>query len=177
MQNLRNKLIAGGAVVILAAIGTVMNRQAAQAQGGPTVTIAGTPNVNVANTLAAPVPVLDVTKTASNNVQLECPPSPCAVLFAASPYVVPAGKYLVVTSVDILTLSSGNAFFWILNGPSSYLGYWQLPHDGVTHSFQYPSGIVFPPGFVFSNSQFSTTFVVYGDGFARASLRGYLTSQ
>ena len=31
MQNLRNKLIAGGAVVMLAAIGTVMNRPAARA--------------------------------------------------------------------------------------------------------------------------------------------------
>jgi len=41
MQNLRNQLIAGGAVLLLAAIGTMMNRQAAQAQGqgGPTVTI------------------------------------------------------------------------------------------------------------------------------------------
>jgi hypothetical protein len=34
MQNLRNKVIAGGAVLILATIGTVMDRQAAQAQGG-----------------------------------------------------------------------------------------------------------------------------------------------
>jgi hypothetical protein len=33
MQNLRNKLTAGGAVLILAAIGTMMNRQAAQALG------------------------------------------------------------------------------------------------------------------------------------------------
>jgi hypothetical protein len=41
MQNLRNKLIAGGAVLILAAIGSVMNsRQSTiQGAGGPTVTI------------------------------------------------------------------------------------------------------------------------------------------
>jgi hypothetical protein len=41
MQNLRNKLIAGGAVLILAAIGTMMNSHPAlgQAPGGATVTI------------------------------------------------------------------------------------------------------------------------------------------
>ena len=42
MQNLRNQLIAGGAVLILAAIGTMMNSHPALGQapgGGPTVTI------------------------------------------------------------------------------------------------------------------------------------------
>jgi hypothetical protein len=66
MQNLRNKLIAAGTVVIMAAIGTVMNREAAQAQGSVVtigapiplpvearqvgtwnVGLTGTPNVNV----------------------------------------------------------------------------------------------------------------------------------
>jgi hypothetical protein len=84
MQNLRNKLIAGGAVMILVAIGTVMNRQAMQAAGGPSVTIespiplpvtgavavtqsgtwnvglTGTPNVNVANPATAPALFLNV---------------------------------------------------------------------------------------------------------------------
>jgi hypothetical protein len=52
MQNLRNKLIAGGAVLILAAIGTVMNRQAARADGGPTVTIAAPLPLPVTGTVA-----------------------------------------------------------------------------------------------------------------------------
>ena len=53
MQNLQSKLIAGGAVVILAAIGTVMNRQAARAQGqgGPTVTIGAPIPLPVTGTL------------------------------------------------------------------------------------------------------------------------------
>ena len=34
MQDLRNKLIAGGAVLILAAIGTMMNRQAMRQREG-----------------------------------------------------------------------------------------------------------------------------------------------
>ena len=133
MQNLRNKLIAGGAVMILAAIGTMMNRQAMQAAGGPSVTIespiplpvtgtvavtgsttvsgtvaatqsgtwnvglTGTPNVNVTNTLAAPVPVLDISRSASQHVILNCLQlnnAPACVTQSASstPYMVPAGK-------------------------------------------------------------------------------------
>jgi hypothetical protein len=89
MQNLRNKLIAGGAVVILAVIGSVMNsRQSTiQGAGGPTVTIdpaqlplpvtgtiglTGTPNVKVTNTVTAPVLVLDISKSASQHVGLLC---------------------------------------------------------------------------------------------------------
>jgi hypothetical protein len=72
MQKLRNKLITAGAVVIMAAIGTVMNRPAAQAQGQVVtigapiplpvearqvgtwnVGLTGTPNVNVTGTVAA----------------------------------------------------------------------------------------------------------------------------
>ena len=55
MQNLRNQLIAGGAVLILAAIGTMMNRQAAQAQGqgGPTVTIGAPIPLPVTGTVTA----------------------------------------------------------------------------------------------------------------------------
>jgi hypothetical protein len=52
MQNLRNKLIAGCAVLILAAIGTVMNRQAAQAAGAP-VNIESPIPLPVTGTIAA----------------------------------------------------------------------------------------------------------------------------
>jgi len=52
MQNLRNKLIAGGAILTMAALGTVMNRQAAQAQGGPTVTIGAPIPLPVSGTVA-----------------------------------------------------------------------------------------------------------------------------
>ena len=52
MQNLRNKLIAGGAVMILAAIGTMMNRQAMQAAGGPSVTIESPIPLPVTGTVA-----------------------------------------------------------------------------------------------------------------------------
>lgn len=72
MQTLRNKLMAGGAVLILAAVGSLMNRQAAHAAGAPVtiespiplpisgamtakqggswnVGITGTPGVNISN--------------------------------------------------------------------------------------------------------------------------------
>ena len=52
MQNLRNKLMAGGAVMILAAIGTMMNRQAMQAAGGPSVTIESPIPLPVTGTVA-----------------------------------------------------------------------------------------------------------------------------
>jgi hypothetical protein len=53
MQNFRNKLIAGGAVLVLAAIGTVLNRQAVQAAGGPSVTIESPIPLPVTGTVAA----------------------------------------------------------------------------------------------------------------------------
>jgi hypothetical protein len=53
MQNLRNKLIAGGAVLLLAAIGTMMNRQAMQAAGGPSVTIESPIPLPVTGTVTA----------------------------------------------------------------------------------------------------------------------------
>src|SRR6516164_126026 len=52
MQNLRNQLIAGGAVLLLAAIGTMMNRQAMQAAGGPSVTIESPIPLPVTGTVA-----------------------------------------------------------------------------------------------------------------------------
>src|SRR5215469_3934174 len=68
MQNLRNKIIAGGAVLTLAAIGTVMNRQAAQAQGGPTITIGGPIPLPVKGTVAT-------TQSGAWNVSLTGAPS------------------------------------------------------------------------------------------------------
>ena len=52
MQNLRNQLIAGGAVLLLAAIGTMMNRPAVQAAGGPSVTIESPIPLPVTGTVA-----------------------------------------------------------------------------------------------------------------------------
>jgi hypothetical protein len=159
MQNLRNKLIAGGAVVILATIGTVMNRQAAQAQGGPTVTIAA----------PLPLPVRDISKSASQHVTLNCPQSIAQICYSQSgtTYVVPAGQNLVVTSVDILGLNLGGFLDFFLP-PPLLAGQWAVPADGLTHSFQYPSGIVFPAGYSFSPSNVSLMDT-------KSILQGFLT--
>ena len=114
MQNLRNQLIAGGAVLLLAAIGTMMNRQAMQAAGGPSVTIespiplpvtgtvaatqsgtwnvglTGTPNVNVANPATAPALFLNVNDPGriayqSLNTNPSCSGGQCLVFFPAVP--------------------------------------------------------------------------------------------
>jgi len=208
MQNLRNKLIAGGAVLILAAIGTMMNRQAMQAAGGPSVTIespiplpvtgtvavtrsttvsgtvaatqsgtwnvglTGTPNVHVTNPITAPVPVLDISKSASQIVNLQCL-FICTAQGGTAAYVVPPGQNLVVTSVDLeTTLGGGIAIFQIFPPSATQpFGLWEAPANDVTASFQYPSGIVFPAGFAFSGSNLQTN-----TGISKVFLRGYLTS-
>ena len=126
MQNLRNKLIAGGAVLLLAAIGTMMNRQAMQAAGGPSVTIespiplpvtgtvtatgtiaatqsgtwnvgvTGTPNVHVTNPATAPALFLNENDPGRIPYQ-SFQGVPCsAVPCIASFPVVPANHRLVV---------------------------------------------------------------------------------
>ena len=212
MQNLRNQLIAGGAVLLLAAIGTMMNRQAMQAAGGPSVTIespiplpvtgtvavtgsttvsgtvaatqsgtwnvglTGTPNVHVTNPITAPVPVLDISKSASQIVNLQCPRTTvlvCNAQGSTATYVVPPGQNLVVTSVDLeTTLGGGIAIFQIFPPSATQpFGLWEVPANSVTASFQYPSGIVFPAGFAFSGSNLQAN-----NGISKVFLRGYLTS-
>jgi len=154
MQNLRNQLIAGGAVLLLAAIGTVMNRQAARADvPGPTVTIGaplplpvtgtvsvtgnvginGTPNVHVANTLTAPVPTLDISKSASQHVELACinamplfPEGCFPTLGQGGVFTVPAGQNFMVTSVDFTGVGS-----FQLNSGIFQIAAWQVPNDAT----------------------------------------------
>jgi hypothetical protein len=139
------------------------------------VGITGTPNVHVTNPVAAPALTLDISKSASGHVQLTCDNLPTGSTCGGnmlSPYVVPAGQNLVVTSVDIITQgvsSGGNAFFEIHLGLTG-LGEWTIPFDGVTHSFQYPSGIVFPAGFRFAEPSVSIELSIKS-----AVLLGYLT--
>jgi hypothetical protein len=51
---------------------------------------------------------------------------------------------------------------------------WNVPSDNLTHSFQYPRGIVFPAGYTFNAANVS--FFVNGpEGIAGAILQGFLT--
>ncbi|HEY7334341.1 MAG TPA: hypothetical protein VH639_05625 [Bryobacteraceae bacterium] len=194
MQNFRNKLLVGGAMLISAAIGTVMNSHPALGEGGgPTVTInasqlplpvtgtlgvTGTPNVNVTNTITAPVPVVDISHSASLHVTLDCGSSTggiCVAQGASATYMVPAGQNLVLTSVDITSSSftSGPASLFLTPSsglPPFVVGQWDVPSDGLTHSFQYPGGIVLPAGF-----SFGFPHIQLG-GNATAILQGFLTA-
>jgi hypothetical protein len=112
MQNLRDKLIAGGAVLILAGIGTMMNRQAAQAAGAPvniesplplpvtgtvSATLTGTPNVNVANPATAPALFLNVNDPGRIPYQATQSASSCSATVCAAAFpAVPSGHRLVV---------------------------------------------------------------------------------
>ena len=154
----------------------------AATQSGPwNVGVTGTPNVNVANAITAPVPVLDISHSASHHVSLDCFVSASASVGAicsdqstgaVTPYVVPAGQNLVVTSVDITNAGLPNRVVLVLPGSSSSLlaGSWSVP-DNLTHSFQYPSGIVFPAGYSFSIQSFNLDILN-----SLAILHGFLTS-
>jgi hypothetical protein len=150
--------------------------------GTPNVGITGTPNVKVTNPATAPVLTLDLSKSASQHVELRCGNvgfandfNNCVDPITRNIYVVPAGQNLIVTSVDINPKAGGGPISSVQIG-TGYLsvqphgGLWFVPTDGVTHSFQYPSGILFPAGFTFDQSNLS--FVPN----SLVSLRGFLTS-
>jgi hypothetical protein len=147
---------------------------AATQSGNWNVAITGTPNVKVTNPLTAPALTLDISKSASQHVELLCASFNTVVCTAGGsltpPYTVPAGQNLVVTSIDILTAGGGGASqFFIHRGIAMIGSAWAVPNDGSTHSFQYPSGIVYAAGYTFvaNNVALVNTF--------EAKLEGYLT--
>lgn len=140
---------------------------------GPVAAVqSGNWNVNLANTPAAPALVLDISKSASQHVELLCTPAGGTCSNIAVPplpaYTVPAGQSLVVTSVDITTVIFPGTITSIHfdSSPRS----WFVPNDGLTHSFQYPSGLVFPAGY-----QFNSSSIFFGPNFNLAVVEGYLT--
>jgi hypothetical protein len=145
----------------------------AATQSGPwNVGVTGTPNVKVANPATAPALTLDISKSASQHVELLCFATDiCLAPTGGTAYQVPAGQNLVVTSVDILGSGAGNAgtFFSILIPNTNGGARWTVPNDLYTHSFQYPSGIVYPAGFVFNNCCIGV------QNFFEAYVHGYLT--
>ena len=155
------------------------------------VEITGTPTVNasvnfpssfgVTNTIATPLFVVDPSRSAAQHVELVCLGGTLQLCAEGSttPYTVPTGQNLVVTSIDIDTISLSNGagtvgFGFARPSPisTSILAEWIVPNDGLTHSFQYPSGYVFPAGYTFS----ATNGVGLSTGFGGpVFLEGYLT--
>jgi hypothetical protein len=123
--------------------------------------------VQVTNTAAAPAITQDVSKLASQNVQLLCLSSfNCTQILpdgsSGGPYVVPSGSHLVVTTVQINTTGSTSTQ---LEQPGGARVSWTLNAAG-SFQFQYPSGIVISSGStLFMNFQPDKTY-----------LTGYLVS-
>jgi hypothetical protein len=158
-------LIAIGALALIAPLLNLVAPTAVRA--------AATALVEVANTATAPAFTLDISKSASQHVELTCGPfsDHCVVGNTTTPYVVPSGQNLVVTSVDISTAGTGGKDSLSILAPSGVVrNIWAVPNDGLTHSYQYPSGIVFPGGFVFRAPSVAN-FVSNA-----AFLNGFLTS-
>jgi hypothetical protein len=108
--------------------------------------------VQVSNTPAAPAITLDVSRLASQNVQLLCVGiQNCAQILpdGTSPapfYIVPAGSSLVITSVQINTAGAGSV--QMTQGNSSAVStraFWTFAAGG-SFEFQYLSGIVISSG-------------------------------
>jgi hypothetical protein len=135
--------------------------------------------VQVANTTAAPAVTLDISKSASQNVNLVCDKNQCLATASSAPYVVPPGQNLVVTSVEVIVLTGSGSngtspqLFQLTAGVASesYQGaeFFVLP-DQVTHQFLIPSGIVFPAGMTLDS-----THVVTSDIAAVGWAHGFLS--
>jgi hypothetical protein len=129
--------------------------------------------VQVANTPASPANTQDISKQASQMVQLVCPAassgiSNCSVDVSGGPqYIVKDGQSLVINTVEFIPQSAGECqivFLDIAHG--NPLQPWGFTGPNNVQ-FQYPSGIVLPagtePGFLDGNQN------------VLAIMNGYLT--
>ena len=151
-MRLTKRLLMGiGALTLVASLLNVLAPKAMRA--------AAAALVEVANTGAAPALTLDISKSASQHVELFCGPfsDHCVIGNNMTPYVVPTSQSLMVTSVDISTAGTGGKDILSIFTPSGTArNIWAAPNDGFTHSFQYPSGIVFQGSFVFTAPNVNT---------------------
>jgi hypothetical protein len=88
------------------------------------------------------------------------------------PYVVPAGKSLVITSIEASVITAGDNYLNLYDNTTiGQREYWYLPNIGLTQ-LQFPSGFVYPAGssvYVYIGGQTTTQMVV--------DVHGYLTSK
>jgi hypothetical protein len=131
--------------------------------------------VQVSNTPAAPAITLDVSRLASQNVQLLCVGTQnCAQILrdGSSPvptYIVPAGSSLVITTVQINTAGSGSMQMTQASSSGvSTRASWTFASAG-SFEFQYPSGIVLSSGSDILINSVTPPFI-------EAFLSGYLVS-
>jgi hypothetical protein len=172
MQNLQNKLIAGGAVLTLAAIGTVMNRQAARADGGTTVTIGapiplpvearqvgtwnvgltGTPNVNV----TAP-PIVPFLTTLCNTTGSFYSCGGLPGVFRV-PQTTPSGAPVSQLVIEYVSGSCSTL------GAGSQIAFVRLttPVGGFSTPYNFVPGLVIPASSGATTSSFAQLTRIYG---------------
>jgi hypothetical protein len=128
--------------------------------------------VQVTNTVATPAITQDVSKLASQSVELACfPGQGCGQILpngsTSTTYFVPTGSSLVITTVQINTTLTGSNTVELLQSGGTR-GTWVLNGAG-TFEFQYPSGIAISSGqeFLFEGGQ---------NGTDHSFLIGYLVS-
>jgi hypothetical protein len=140
--------------------------------------------VQVTNTPANPVPVVDLSKSAAQNIELVCidtSPYPCFLvpptgtidLTTLTAWTVPAGTNFVITDVEINTEVEMDGvtatFFGVLWTPpdsSPQRGDSWTVTNGPTAEFTFPSGIVVASG--------STITGKIGPDVISGTVRGYL---
>ncbi len=140
--------------------------------------------VQVTNTTANPVPVVDLSKSAAQNIELVCintSPYPCFLvpptgtidLTPPTAWTVPAGVNFVITDVEINTEVepdgvTGTSFgiLWTPPGSSQQRGDGWSVGLGPTTEFTFPSGIVVASG--------STITGQIGKDVVIGTVRGYL---
>jgi hypothetical protein len=171
MKRIGKMLVVILAASLLAAVGSMFNPRTAHALVAALV--------QVSNTAAAPAITLDVSRVASQNVQLACGGNqtkcfqilPDGTAPAVTGYIVPAGRSLVITTVDISTIGSGSGSALLMQTNSSgesTRASWTFA-AGPSFQFQYPSGIVLSSG--------SEVFVdTVSPPFNGALLTGYLVN-
>ena len=140
--------------------------------------------VEVVNTPATPAFTQDVSKTASQIVELQGLVSPGATTAPISvtpagasggPFKVPAGQKFVITTVEIVPLSLTTGFTTLSLEQNSGTGResWQVSNSTSITQLQYPSGIVMAAG---AEPQL---FIFTGNGNPvgeQVAIHGYLTS-
>jgi hypothetical protein len=137
--------------------------------------------VQVTNTSANPVPVVDVRSSTEQTVELACTFTAgyCVQINADGSYVdaawtVPSGMQYVIKDVEVSsTISTGVTFStfgvqWTPPGGSLRLERWSVAADGTTREYQFPSGIVVLSG--------STITCTSAGSLNYGYVRGYLTA-
>jgi len=144
--------------------------------------------VQVANTVSAPAVTQSVSELASQQVMLRLPfgaslspgdpTTPMNQVIpntgtSASPYIVPAGQNLILTSLTVNAYQTGGASIVVLGGAGINPFYTVYVGQKGSETVNFRNGLVFPAG---SAVYISNSANVSGTGFADVVAGGYLTA-